>query len=78
MKILYFKDLSCPFKYGKVCLNPELEPMVCDKPTITGGFELWAATTLMVNLFTADLDVNAIALNWWTLTTMGIKHGEYR
>ena len=40
MALLRFKDTPCPFKYGELCTNSDLEPMVCDKPTVVGVFEL--------------------------------------
>jgi hypothetical protein len=40
MALLRFKDTPCPHKYGKICTHSEFEPLVCDKPTVTGGFEL--------------------------------------
>ncbi len=40
MALLKYKDTPCPYKYGNLCTCSELEPLVCDKPTVTGVFEL--------------------------------------
>lgn len=40
MALILFKDTPCPFKYGKLCTKSDYDPIICDKPTVTGGFEL--------------------------------------
>lgn len=40
MTLIVFKDTPCPHKYGNIYTHSEFEPLVCDKPTVTGEFEL--------------------------------------
>jgi len=56
MALLRFKDTPCPHKYGNICTHSEFEPLVCDKPTVTGGFELWVVITLKVTTCFVALD----------------------